>query len=128
MSDPTPPPAASALIDALAALAQARIAVEAALHHIGVEGYQAPDRASVAQRTTSTQVMAVLAGYQEPITLIDVADGLAALRRGEDTPRPQGGTRYQEMARHALVRLIERGLVRRVEPGDKRGLMRFQRV
>ena len=72
--------------------------------------------------------MAALAAAGEPITLIDIADAVVALRRGEDEPRARGGTRYQEMCRSALLRLIERGLVERVPPTDKRGLMRFRRM
>lgn len=50
------------------------------------------------------------------------------VRRGEDVPRRKGGTRYQEMCRTALGRLIERGLVERVEPSNRNERMRFQRA
>jgi hypothetical protein len=119
--------AASALVDALAALATATKAVNAALGEIQ-GGAPATTREAVAQRTTGTQVLAALATAGEPLTLQDVADAIVAIRRGEDEPRRGGGTRYQEMCRNALSRLIERGLVERVEPETKRGLMRFRRV
>jgi hypothetical protein len=121
-------PAASALTDALAALQMARQAVEAALGHIGAEGYEAPTRLGAARRTTGTQILEILSTYRDPMTLIDIADAICAMRRGEDEPRARGGTRYQEIARSSLARLIERGLVRRVEPKNNRELMRFERV
>jgi hypothetical protein len=121
-------PAATALVNALAALAQARREIEAALHCVGAEGYEPPTRQSAAVRTTGTQVLYVLSSAAEPLALPDIADGVCALRRGEDEPKARGGTRYQEMCRTALARLIERGLVVRVEPTTKRGLMRFARV
>lgn len=121
-------PAASALIEALAALRKAEAAVNAALGLIGTTSPAPVTRASAAVRTTGTQVMAVLGAAGEPLTLIDIADGVCAIRRGEDEPKPRGGTRYQEMCRSAILRLIERGLVERVEPTDRRGMMRFQRA
>jgi len=121
-------PAASALTDALAALRQAQAAVEVALGHVGADGYEPPTRHQVGQRTTGTQVLAVLASSSEPLTLPDIADAVVALRRGEDEPKRGGGTRYQEMARSSIARLIERGLVRRVEPADRRGFVRFERA
>jgi hypothetical protein len=122
------PDAASALTDALVALAQAERAVTTALALIGADAPAPVTRVEVAQRTTSTQVMAVLAGAGEPLTLIDIADAVVTMRRGEDVPKKRGGTRYQEMCRTALSRLTERGLVVRVPPTDKRGLMRFARA
>jgi hypothetical protein len=120
--------AASALVEALSALHKAEQAINEALTAIGAEAPDPVTRQAVAVRTTGTQVLSVLSAASEPLTLIDIADGVVALRRGEDTPRPRGGTRYQEMCRTALHRLILRGLVRRVEPKDKRDLMRFERV
>lgn len=121
-------PAATALVDALAALSLAKQAVESALHMLGAEGYDPPTRQSAAVRTTGTQVLYALSESGEPLTLIDIADRVVALRRGEDEPRKGGGTRYQEMCRNALVRLIERGLVERVPAAEKRGMMRFRRA
>lgn len=72
--------------------------------------------------------MSVLANSAGPITLIDIADGILAIRRGEDEPKIRGGTRYQEMCRSSLVRLIERGLVERVPPKSRDELMRFRRT
>jgi hypothetical protein len=120
--------AASALIDALAALHKAEQAINDALSAIKQDAPAPVTRQMVAVRTTGTQVLSVLSASAEPLTLIDIADGVVAIRRGEDTPKPHGGTRYQEMCRTALQRLILRGLVRRVEPTDKRGLMKFERI
>jgi len=120
-------PATAALIDALVALATARKAVEAALGQLGAEGYEPPTRQGAATRTTGTQVLYALSEAAEPLTLIDIADAVCALRHGEDEPRKGGGTRYQEMCRSSLMRLIERGLVERVEPTDRKGMMRFKR-
>jgi hypothetical protein len=119
--------AATALTEALAALVMAEQAINAALATLAVGSPETPTRRRVATRTTGTQIMSVLATAREPLALIDIADAVVALRRGEDEPRKGGGTRYQEMCRTALARLIDRGLVERVEPADKRGLMRFQR-
>lgn len=121
-------PAAAALIEALAALHKAEVAINTALSLIGTTSPAPVTRVSAAVRTTGTQVMAVLSAASEPLTLIDIADGVCAIRRGEDEPRARGGTRYQEMCRSSILRLIERGLVKRVEPTDKRGRMRFQRT
>jgi hypothetical protein len=118
---------ATALVEALMALRKATDQINVAIAAID-SGYVPPTRQMAAQRTTSTQIMAILAGTGEPMTLIDIADGVVALRRDEDTPKGRGGTRYQEMCRTALRRLIDRGLVGRVEPTDPRGLMRFQRI
>jgi hypothetical protein len=74
------------------------------------------------------QSVAQLIGGRMTLADIEIAEGVVAIRRGEDEPRVGGGTRYQEMCRSALLRLIERGLVARVEPTDRRGLMRFRRV
>jgi hypothetical protein len=120
--------AASALVEALSALHRAEQAINQALTAIGAEAPDPVTRQMVAVRTTGTQVLSVLSAASEPLTLIDIADGVVALRRGEDTPKPRGGTRYQEMCRTALQRLILRGLVRRIEPTNKRGLMKFERV
>ena len=120
--------AASALVDAIAALNKAKAAVEAALGTLGADGYEPPTRQQAAVRTTSTQILYALGEAREPLTLVDIADAVCAMRRGEDEPRHNGGTRYQEMCRSSLLRLIERGAVRRVPPANKEGLMRFARV
>lgn len=119
--------AASSLVDALSAIAKAEDAIHTALACIGATSSAPPDRKSVATRTTGTQILAVLAASQDPLTLIDIADGVVSIRRGEDTPRKNGGTRYQELCRAALQRLIDRRLVERVEPVGKTDLMRFRR-
>jgi hypothetical protein len=120
--------AASTLVDALAALEQAKKAVSAALSLIKGE-MPAPDiKVSAAVRTTGVQVLHALAGSSEPMTLQDIADAIVAIRRGEDEPKPGGGTRYQEMCRTALGRLVERGVVRRIEPSSKSDRMRFERI
>ena len=119
--------AANALIDALSALAMARDAVNAALLAVGADAPEPPTRQGAVVRTTSTQIMSVLAASSDPLTLIDIADGVCALRRGEDEPKKGGGTRYQEMCRTSLSRLIDRGLVARVPPASKTDLMRFKR-
>lgn len=121
-------PAASALVDALAAIHKAEIAINLALVALGSSSMDPPTRVQAAQRTTGTQILSVLANSAGPLTLIDIADGVLAIRRGEDEPRARGGTRYQEMCRSSLLRLIERGLVERVEPTSKRDLMRFRRT
>ena len=120
--------AATAITDALVALAQAERALNTALAAIGSDAPAIVSRTQAAVRTTGTQVLAVLAAAGDPLTLIDIADGVCAMRRGEDVPRKNGGTRYQEMCRTAITRLIDRGLVERVPPDDKRGLMRFRRT
>jgi hypothetical protein len=120
--------AAAALTDALVALAKAERAINLALAALGADAPAPVTRQEVAVRTTSTQVLAVLSAAGEPLPLIDVADGILALRRGEDEPKKGGGTRYQEMTRTAIARLVERGLVERVPPADKRGLMKFRRT
>jgi hypothetical protein len=126
----TPLEAASALTDALVALRMAEQAINVALTAIGATSPKPDDntRTKAAVRTTSTQVLAVLSSAGEPLSLIDVADGVVALRRGEDVPRKRGGTRYQEMCRTAIARLVARGLVERVPPTDRTSLMRFQRT
>jgi hypothetical protein len=121
-------PAASALIEALAALRAAERAVNQALDLIGTTSPAPVTRVSAAVRTTGTQIIAVLAAAGEPLTLIDIADGVLALRRGEDQPRKRGGTVYQEMCRSSLARLIDRGLVERVPPAGRHDLMRFRRT
>lgn len=121
-------PAASALIDALAALRKAEVAINAALALIGTSSQAAPTRVMAAKRTTGTQILSVLANSAGPLTLIDIADGILAIRRGEDEPKGRGGTRYQEMCRSSLVRLIERGLVERVPPKSRDEFMRFRRT
>jgi c-di-GMP-binding flagellar brake protein YcgR len=127
--DAQPQSAASVLIEALAALGAAKSAVEAALAALSAgQTYIPATRYTAAVRTTATQVLAILAENGQPMTLIDIADAVVALRRDEDEPKKRGGTRYQEMCRNAIVRLIERGLVRRVEPREKREKMRFERV
>jgi hypothetical protein len=120
--------AASALTDALVALAAAERAINAALAQIGAEAPPPVTRSEVAARTTSTQVLSVLAAAVDPLTLIDVADGVVAIRRGEDEPKKGGGTRYQELCRTALARLVERGLVERVSTDNKTGRMMFRRT
>ena len=82
-------------------------------------------RFGAAVRTTSTQVVSVLAAASEPLELRDIADGVCAIRQGVDEAKGRGGTRYGEMCRTAITRLIERGIVVRVPPGDKQGRMRF---
>lgn len=121
-------PAASALIDALAALRKAELAINDALALIGTSSPAATTRVMVATRTTGTQILSVLANSACPLTLIDIADGVIAIRRGEDEPKGRGGTRYQEMCRSSLVRLIDRGLVERVPPKSRDGFMRFRRT
>lgn len=120
--------AATALVDALAALRKAEQAVQIALAH--VQGRTPPRdvKASAAVRTTSVQVLHALSQAPHPITLQDVADAVVSIRRGEDEPRKRGGTRYQELCRTALVRLIDRGLVERVEPATRTERMRFRRT
>jgi hypothetical protein len=126
MSDcPTSLSAASALLDAIVALDRAKAAINTALRSIGTDEPLPTDRKRIGERTTGTQIRAVLAAASEPLTLIDIADGVLAIRRGEDEPKGRGGTRYQEMCRSSLARLIERGLVRRVPPPDKKGFVRF---
>lgn len=120
--------AAAALTDALVALRRAEQAVNEAMAYVASETPPAPPRHYAAKRTTGTQILSVLAAAGEPLTLIDIADGVVAMRRDEDEPKPQGGTRYQELCRTSIGRLIERGLVERVPPADKRGLMRFRRT
>ena len=119
-------PAASALLDALVALRQAEAAVNAALRLLGTGSPHPTDRKRITERTTSTQIRAVLAAASEPLTLIDIADGVLAIRRGEDEPKGRGGTRYQELCRSSLARLIEGRLVERVPPTDRTGFMRFR--
>jgi len=116
---------ADALVDALAALTKAESAVTQALAALGADTHAPIASVSVAVRTTSTQVLSVLAQASGPLTLYDVADGVLAIRRGEDTPKRGGGTRYGEMCRTALARLIERGMVVRVEPAECSGRMRY---
>jgi hypothetical protein len=107
--DPTPEMAvASALVEALERPAQS-----ASLSRSGAGVIQGrlPIQAAVAPaavRTTGVQVMHVLGSAGSPLTLQDIADGVVAIRRDEDVPKARGGTRYQEMCRTALGRLIER--------------------
>jgi hypothetical protein len=117
-----------ALAKADAALAKAEAAVTLALSALGQEAPPPVTRLEVGARTTSTQVMTILARAGGPLTLVDIADGVVAIRRGKDTPKRRGGTRYQELCRTALTRLIDRGVVERVPPADNRGMMRFQRI
>lgn len=112
--------AVSALTDALSALATAEKAINIALSCIGADAPAPCTRQDVAARTTSDQVLSVLSSAGGPLTLIDVADGVVALRRGEDEPRKHGGTRYQEICRTALMHLIMRGLVERIDPHDRK--------
>lgn len=119
---------AAQLVEALAHLAKAQSTVNAVLLAMGTKTPPPTTREHAARRTTSLQILCVMADYAEPITLIDIADGVVAIRRGEDEPKKQGGTRYQEMCRTSLSRLIERGIVERVEPETKRGMMRFRRA
>jgi hypothetical protein len=114
-----------ALVDALSALARAEAAVQLALSMVGSDAPPVATRLGAAVRTTSTQVVSVLATASEPLELRDIADGVCAIRRGEDVPKGRGGTRYGEMCRTAISRLIERGMVVRVEPTDKNQRMRF---
>jgi hypothetical protein len=118
---------AQMIVEALASNAKARDLLNQALALCGIDPVDPPGRERVAQRTTGTQIMAVLASHDGPMSLGEIADCVAGMRRGEDEPRKQGGTRYQEMCRTSIVRLIERGMVERVEPETKRGLMRFER-
>jgi hypothetical protein len=120
--------AATSLVDALAALRKAEAAVEKALALVQGQTPAADIKVGAAVRTTSVQVLAVLAQSPDPISLQDIADGVIAIRRGEDTPRLRGGTRYQEMCRNALIRLISQGVVKRVEPTSRTERMRFARV
>lgn len=120
---------AAVLVEALAAISQAKAQIEAALAAASAGLTHVPaTRRTAAVRTTSTQILTILAEIGQPTTLVDIADAVVALRRDEDEPRRGGGTRYQEMCRNALTRLIERGLVRRVEPTDRRGMMMFERA
>jgi hypothetical protein len=112
-------------LDALAALKVAESAVNQALALIGTDEPLPTDRHRIGERTTGTQVRAVLASASAPLTLVDIADGVMAIRRGEDTPKGRGGTRYQEMCRSSIARLIDHGLVRRIPPPDGKGFMRF---
>lgn len=116
---------ADALVDALSALAKAEAAVQLALSALGQDAPPPVTRLGVAQRTTSTQVVSVLANASEPLELRDIADGVCAIRQGVDVPKARGGSRYGEMCRTAVTRLVERGVVVRVEPSDKLGRMRF---
>jgi hypothetical protein len=120
---------ARALVEALAALRQAETAVNAALRLIEGEPAQVASRTGAAVRTTGVQILAVLAAHSQPLSLSEIADGVSSVRRDEDKPKRGGGTRYQELCRTSLHRLIARGLVERVEPPDKRrgGLVRFAR-
>lgn len=120
--------AATALIDALAALRRAQQSVEVAMAY--VQGRMPPRevKASAAVRTTSVQVLHALAQAPEPLTLQDIADAVIAIRRGEDEPKKHGGTRYQELCRTAIGRLARQGLVERVEPTSRDERMRFRRV
>lgn len=124
----TPDEIKTALVEAMAHASKAMRLVEAALVALGTEGAAPPSRAGAAVRTTSTQILAVMSRTLEPMTLIDIADGVVAIRRGEDEPKRGGGTRYQELCRTSLSRLVERGLVRRVPPTVGSQRMRFQRV
>jgi hypothetical protein len=117
--------AATALVDAMAALRKAQSALEIALAVVQARTPPREIKASAAVRTTSVQVLHALSQAPHPITLQDVADAVLAIRRGEDEPRRGGGTRYQELCRNALLRLIERGLVERVAPTLKTDRMRF---
>ena len=120
---------ANALIEALADIAKAKASIQAALDALKSDTpLITATRQMAAQRTTGTQILAVLAQAGEPLTLTEIADSVVAVRRGEDEPRKNGGTRYQELCRASLVRLIDRGLAIRVEPTEKRGLMRFTRA
>ena len=85
-------------------------------------------RVSAAQRTTGTQILTVLASAGGPLTLGEIADAVVALRRGLDEPKARGGTRYGELCRSSILRLIDRGLVQRVEPANRRGYVRFART
>lgn len=116
---------ALALVEALSALRMAEDEVRRALATLDNDFYP-PRRERPAVRTTGTQIMAVLARAGEPMNLIDIADAVIAMRRDEDAPRKRGGTRYQEICRTALQRLIERALVRRIEPTTPRGRMHFE--
>jgi hypothetical protein len=120
--------AATALIDAMAALRKADQALQIALAH--VQGRTPPRevKASAAVRTTSVQVMHALAQAPDPLTLQDIADFVVAIRRGEDEPKSHGGTRYQELCRTAIGRLAKQGLIERGEPTSKDQRMRFRRV
>ena len=119
---------ADALVDALGALAKAEAAVRTAMAAIGRDAPPPVTRFGAAVRATSTQVVSVLAVAGEPLELRDIADGVCAIRRDVDEPRGRGGTRYGEMCRAALARLVERGIVVGVPPDDKTGRMRFALV
>jgi hypothetical protein len=120
--------AASALVTALAALTQAKASVERAL---GILQSEAPPadglKTGAAVRTTSVQILHALTQSSDPMSLAAIAESVVAIRRGEDQPKG-GGTRYQEMCRSSLKRLIAQGVVERVEPTSKHDLMRFRRV
>lgn len=116
---------ADALVDALVALAKAEASVQLALSSMGQDAPPPVTRLGAAVRHTSTQVVSVLANACEPLELRDIADGVCAIRKGMDVPKGRGGTRYGEMCRTAITRLIERGVVTRVEPKDRASKMRF---
>lgn len=120
--------AGTALIDALAALRRAQQAIELALAHVQGQTPAREVKASAAVRTTSVQVMHALAQAPDPLTLQDIADAVVAIRRGEDEPKKRGGTRYQELCRTALARLVKQGLIERVEPNSRTERMRFRRA
>lgn len=120
--------AASSLVTALAALKTAEAAIDAALANLrGNEG-RVSTRQACAIRSTALQVLDVLTQAGEPLVLADIADGVVALRRGEDEIRKQGGTRYQEICRNAIKRLEKQKLIVRVPPTNKHELMRFARA
>lgn len=118
---------AAAMLDALRSLARVKQTIETALASLDTSAPEPMTRRGAAVRTTSTQIMAVLLAASEPLTLIDIADGVVALRQGEDEPKG-GSTRYRELCRTSLARLVNQGVVERVPPSDRAGLMRFQRM
>jgi hypothetical protein len=115
------------LSEAETLLARATRMVAEAFAILAEDAPPAPPRQHAAVRTTSTQILRVLAEHGTPLTLVDIADGVAALRRSDDEPRKNGGTKYQEMCRSSLARMIEQGRIVRVPPPDRRGLMQFAR-
>ena len=115
--------AASALVDALAALAQAEAAVQLALVSLGQD---TPAPGAVRPfHTTAGHIMAVLALAKEPLELRDIADRVCALKKDTDTPKSGGGTRYGELCRLSVTRQIERGRICQVAPAHPAGRPRF---
>ena len=77
---------ANLLVNALDDIAKARQSVALAMAALAGDAPPMPTRHTVAVRTTSTQVMAVLASASDPLTLIDIAGGIS--RRLQPRPQP----------------------------------------